>query len=197
MGMQRAPHGVRGELFFKQVAGCAKGHSLTQQKNSFGPQLADLGVRAEPRHIVQSIVEPDAHIVEGFAQLVIETKHGKVHPGVLIEESGLAVTLGLAELQKPETKTPADKKPETKKTAVEKPEPEAVKPSVAKDSKFALDLKAELPRIVVAQPRLRHRSRQRIRPGLLSAGSQECGRSQARRVAAARLRRDAARRQRL
>lgn len=85
----------RGELLFKQVAGCAKCHSLTQQKNSFGPQLGDVGLRAEPRHIVQSIVDPDAHITEGFSQLVIETKEGRVHSGVLIEESGLALTLGL------------------------------------------------------------------------------------------------------
>jgi putative membrane-bound dehydrogenase-like protein len=172
-----------GELFFKQVAGCAKCHSLNQGKNSFGPQLADIGARAEPRHIIQSIVEPDAHIVEGFSQLVIETKDGKVLTGVLIEESGLAVTLGSptaerlviprdkiesrtttkksamppfdrqltptqvadivaflltqkakpAELQKPETKKPADKKPE----------PEAVKPIVAKESKFAFDVRAD------------------------------------------------------
>lgn len=85
----------RGEAFFKQVAGCAKCHSLTQQKNSFGPQLSDIGLRAEPRHILQSIVDPDAHITEGFSQLILETKEGKVHSGVLIEESGLALVLGL------------------------------------------------------------------------------------------------------
>jgi len=90
----------RGELFFKQVAGCAKCHSLSQQKNSFGPQLSDIGARAEPRHILQSIVDPDAHIVEGFSQLVIETKDEKVHSGVLIEESGLSVTLGLPTAQR-------------------------------------------------------------------------------------------------
>ncbi len=90
----------RGELFFKQVAGCAKCHSLSQQKNSFGPQLADIGARAEPRHILQSIVDPDAHVTEGFAQLVIETKDEKVHTGVLIEESGLSVTLGLPTAQR-------------------------------------------------------------------------------------------------
>jgi len=97
-GLEHLPKGDirRGELFFKQVAGCAKCHSLSQQKNSFGPQLSDIGARAEPRHIVQSIVDPDAHIVEGFSQMVIETKDGKVHSGVLIEESGLAVTLGLS-----------------------------------------------------------------------------------------------------
>lgn len=97
-GLEQLPKGDvrRGELYFKQVAGCAKCHSLTQQKNSFGPQLSDIGARAEPRHIVQSIVDPDAHITEGFSQLVIETKEGKVHSGVLIEESGLALTLGLS-----------------------------------------------------------------------------------------------------
>jgi len=96
-GLEHLPKGnaKRGELFFKQVAGCAKCHSLNQQKNSFGPQLSDIGARVEPKHIVQSIVEPDAHIVEGFSTLVIETTSGKVHSGVLIEESGLAVTLGL------------------------------------------------------------------------------------------------------
>lgn len=96
-GLEQLPKGNarRGELLFKNVAGCAKCHSLTQQKNSFGPQLSDVGARAEPRHIVQSMVDPDAHIVEGFSQLVIETTEGKIHSGVLIEESGLAVTLGL------------------------------------------------------------------------------------------------------
>ncbi len=184
-GLEQLPKASvrRGEVFFKQVAGCAKCHSLTQQKNSFGPQLADIGARAEPRHIVQSIVEPDAHIVEGYSQLVIETKDGKVHSGVLIEESGLAVTLGLPTAERlviPREKiesrmtskksampsfdrvlTPSQvadvaaflmtqkakpaelQKPETKKPAEKKPEPGAVKPSVANDSKFALDLNAD------------------------------------------------------
>ncbi|MFM7149764.1 MAG: DUF6807 family protein [Gemmataceae bacterium] len=86
---------AQGELLFKQVAGCSKCHSLTQQKNSFGPQLSDIGARAEPGHILQSILNPDAHITEGFTQLVIETKDGKVHAGVLMEESDLNLTLGL------------------------------------------------------------------------------------------------------
>lgn len=173
----------RGEVYFKQVAGCAKCHSLSQQKNSFGPPLADIGVRAEPRHIVQSIVEPDAHIVPGYAEIVIETKEGKIHSGVLIEESGLAVTLGLPTAErltipreKIESRTTSKKspmpsfdrtltpgqvadvaaflmtqkakpaelqKPATNKPADQKAEPEAVKPNVAKDSKFALDLKAD------------------------------------------------------
>jgi putative membrane-bound dehydrogenase-like protein len=100
-GLEHLPkaNARRGEAYFHQVAGCAKCHSLTQQKNSFGPQLSDIGARAEPRHIVQSIVEPDAHITEGFSQLRIETKDGKVHTGVLMAESGLNVTLGLPSLQ--------------------------------------------------------------------------------------------------
>lgn len=100
-GLEHLPqaHVRRGEAYFHQVAGCGKCHSLTQQKNSFGPQLSDIGARAEPKHIVQSIVDPDAHITEGFSQLRIETKDGKVHTGVLMAESGLNVTLGLPSWQ--------------------------------------------------------------------------------------------------
>ncbi len=97
-GLERLPAGDvrRGELLFKQVAGCAKCHSLEpQNKNPVGPQLSDIGLRAVPKHIIESIVAPDTHITEGFSQLVIETIDGKVYSGVLIDESGLSLTLGL------------------------------------------------------------------------------------------------------
>ena len=98
MGLGQLPKGdaKRGEILFKQVAGCAKCHSLTQQVNSFGPQLSDIGQRANPKHIVESIVQPDAHITEGFSQLLVESTDGKLYSGVLLEESGLSLTLGLS-----------------------------------------------------------------------------------------------------
>ena len=45
-GLEQLPKGNarRGELLFKNVAGSAKYHSLSQQKNSFGPQLSDIRV---------------------------------------------------------------------------------------------------------------------------------------------------------
>lgn len=89
---------VRGELLFghPQGAGCARCHSLNAKVNGFGPALGDIGRRAAVRQIVQSITEPSAVITEGFSQHVVQTADGLIHAGVLLEESGLSVTLGLA-----------------------------------------------------------------------------------------------------
>ncbi|MFM8790973.1 MAG: PVC-type heme-binding CxxCH protein [Solirubrobacterales bacterium] len=86
----------RGELLFRHSlgAGCGKCHSLDEAKNGFGPNLSSIGLRANARHIVQSIVEPSAIIAEGFNQLTVVTDDGKVFSGVLLEESGLTLSLG-------------------------------------------------------------------------------------------------------
>ncbi|MDA1017587.1 MAG: hypothetical protein O3A00_24400, partial [Planctomycetota bacterium] len=89
---------ARGELLFKHSrgAGCFKCHSLDQAKNGFGPNLSSIGLRSNARHIVQAIVEPSAVITEGFNQLTVVTDAGKVFSGVLLEESGLTLSLGLS-----------------------------------------------------------------------------------------------------
>jgi putative membrane-bound dehydrogenase-like protein len=86
----------RGELLFRHArgAGCVKCHSLDQSKNGFGPNLGSIGLRANARHIVQSIGEPSAVITEGFNQLTVVTNEGQVFSGVLLEESGLTLSLG-------------------------------------------------------------------------------------------------------
>jgi len=86
----------RGELLFRhsQGAGCAKCHSLDQATNGFGPNLSSIGLRANVRHIVESIVEPSAVITEGFKQVNVITDEGNVYSGVLLEESGLSLSLG-------------------------------------------------------------------------------------------------------
>jgi putative heme-binding domain-containing protein len=86
----------RGELLFRhtQGASCAKCHSVDQSKNGFGPNLSSIGLRSNARHIVQSMVEPGAVITEGFNQIKVVTEEGQVYSGVLLEESGLTLSLG-------------------------------------------------------------------------------------------------------
>ncbi len=86
----------RGEVLFRHSlgAGCAKCHSLDQAKNGFGPNLSNVGSRSNARHIVHSIVEPSEIITEGFNQQTVVTDEGKVYSGVLLEESGLTLSLG-------------------------------------------------------------------------------------------------------
>jgi putative heme-binding domain-containing protein len=75
-------------------AGCIACHYIGGRGNHFGPDLTGIGSRAELKHLVQSIIEPSAVITEGFNSQVITTAQG-VQSGVLLEESGLAITLGL------------------------------------------------------------------------------------------------------
>ena len=51
-------------------------------------------MRANARHIVQSMIEPSEVITEGFNQLTVLTDAGLVYSGVLLEESGLTLSLG-------------------------------------------------------------------------------------------------------
>lgn len=90
--------GKRGELLFKHPkgAGCVKCHGWIEGTMCIGPGLAGMGSRSTLKHIVQSIVEPNAVITEGFQQQSIMTNESQVYSGILIEESGLSVTLGLS-----------------------------------------------------------------------------------------------------
>ena len=92
---------ARGAALFQQPggAGCYACHQIHGFGNAFGPDLSEIGMTGDARHPVQSILEPNAVITEGFNLVVIETGGG-THAGVLLEESGLAVTLGLPDGQR-------------------------------------------------------------------------------------------------
>jgi len=76
--------------------GCYACHRLENHGNAFGPDLATLSKRSTAQHTIQSILEPNAVITEGYNQVNIET-HEESLSGILIEESGLSVSLGLAD----------------------------------------------------------------------------------------------------
>lgn len=87
----------RGEWLFHAPggAGCSRCHRIDGAGNVFGPDLANLGERASARHVVQSILAPNAVITEGFLLQTVTTSEVEVS-GILLEESGLSLTLGLA-----------------------------------------------------------------------------------------------------
>ncbi len=98
MALIPAGNSARGAWLFhdRAGAGCFNCHQLSAHGNAFGPDLSALGARATPPHIVASMLDPNAVITEGFNLHTIQTSDGE-QSGVLLEESGLAVTLGLAD----------------------------------------------------------------------------------------------------
>jgi putative membrane-bound dehydrogenase-like protein len=83
----------RGEALFFHSAACATCHRVGDRGINFGPDLTNLGVRMEPKYVVQSILEPNAVITEGFSARLIEAK-GESHFGVLLS-TGSTVRLGV------------------------------------------------------------------------------------------------------
>jgi len=84
----------RGEALFFHSAACATCHRVGNRGINFGPDLTNLGARMEPKYVVQSILEPNAVITEGFAAHTVEAG-GKSHFGVLLS-TGSIVRLGVA-----------------------------------------------------------------------------------------------------
>lgn len=88
----------RGEGIYFAQAGCANCHRVGQRGTNFGPDLTNLSNRLEPRFIVQSILEPNAVITEGFAAHTVQAD-GRGYFGILLEEDGKALKLGLVDGQ--------------------------------------------------------------------------------------------------
>lgn len=55
-------------------AGCFNCHRLGEHGNSFGPDLNGIAQRTNARHVIESILAPNAVITEGFNTLLVETK---------------------------------------------------------------------------------------------------------------------------
>jgi putative membrane-bound dehydrogenase-like protein len=92
-----AADATRGsELFFAPNGpGCSLCHRVGNRGNPFGPDLTGIGSRAEPRHLAQSILDPNAVITEGFNAHVVETSDAQ-YSGMLLEETGTVLKLALA-----------------------------------------------------------------------------------------------------
>lgn len=94
---------ANGEQLFKQqtigsanAPGCITCHSLESGVTLVGPAQHDVGLRSEERaealgitqeeYLRQSIVEPNAYIVEGFAEGLMYQNYGEELPEPVIDD---------------------------------------------------------------------------------------------------------------
>ena len=86
---------ARGEALFlaNGGAGCAACHTMNGRGHAFGPDLTGAGDRFDARHLIDSMLNPNAIITEGFAMMSVTMKTGGPQTGVLREQSSLHLTL--------------------------------------------------------------------------------------------------------
>jgi len=84
----------RGEtIFFDAKASCAVCHQVRGRGRAFGPDLSAIGGRADARQIIESILDPNANVIEGYRVSVITLNDGEQLEGMIHGETGNSLKL--------------------------------------------------------------------------------------------------------
>lgn len=74
---------VRGEAVYRQARlQCVRCHAIGQSGGIIGPNLVSLGGSSTPEYILQSLIDPNAKLKEGFQTLAVLTDDGRVISGL-------------------------------------------------------------------------------------------------------------------
>lgn len=86
---------VRGRALFlnAQRLACGRCHTTDGSGGKPGPDLAAVGDEFSRRDLVESILEPSAHIAVGYGTTIVKTRHGDVIDGVVKDASADEVIL--------------------------------------------------------------------------------------------------------
>lgn len=82
----------KGAELFRQQS-CVNCHSYANGQQPRGPHLVDIGRRYRPEELVESIVNPNRRIAQGFDTWAFVMASGKVYTGFVVLESAETVTL--------------------------------------------------------------------------------------------------------
>ncbi len=80
-------------IFFSETSKCATCHKVQGQGGEVGPELSQIGGKFDRTHLIESILDPSAEILQGYHTTVVETKAGRIYNGIVKAESPMAVTL--------------------------------------------------------------------------------------------------------
>jgi len=87
-----------GEAIFRRTElGCMKCHSIGPAGGKVGSNLVSLGATAQLDYIIESLLDPNAKVKEGFHTIVVATEAGQVYSGVKSRESETHIYLRDAE----------------------------------------------------------------------------------------------------
>lgn len=73
------------EIYLRQ--GCGACHSVSAGEVMKGPFMGQIGSIMNREQIIESIINPNASISQGFASVEVRTKNGDTHVGFITEES--------------------------------------------------------------------------------------------------------------
>jgi|GEM_PF-3196239 len=94
VAMNSGGNAKRGKaVFAAATAQCALCHKVHGQGGDVGPDLSQIGGKFDRTHLIESILNPSAEILQGYQSTLIETKSGRVFTGIVKSESAETVVL--------------------------------------------------------------------------------------------------------
>jgi putative heme-binding domain-containing protein len=85
---------ARGEAVFRRKdLSCLKCHSIAGAGGQVGPDLVSIGASAQIDYLVESILEPNKAIKEGYHSLVVATREGRLYTGIKVRETKTELVL--------------------------------------------------------------------------------------------------------
>ena len=100
------------EIFQREVTGCLRCHQIGTQGGNVGPVLTSIGAYAQPAAILESILNPNKDIKQGYETIVLTRSDNTTVAGILQRQSDVATIL-----RDPNDKLIAVPKAEVKSTA--------------------------------------------------------------------------------
>jgi quinoprotein glucose dehydrogenase len=86
---------TRGRAVFlaKTEVSCVRCHKAENQGGDVGPALDGIAAKRDRRHLLESIVQPDAKVDENYRTTVVVTDGGKTVAGIVVSENGTELKL--------------------------------------------------------------------------------------------------------
>jgi len=79
---------ARGEAVFRRKDQlCLKCHAISGAGGQVGPDLASIGASAQVDYLIESILQPNKAIKEGYHSLVVTTSSGRIINGIKVRET--------------------------------------------------------------------------------------------------------------
>ena len=88
---------VHGSKVFFGKGACMACHRIKGKGQNLGPDLSDLGLRAQADYVVRAILDPSADIIEGYQQAHFQMKDGSEVFGMVQGETAKSVKVFLAD----------------------------------------------------------------------------------------------------
>ena len=84
---------AKGEAIFRGGGACVQCHMVNNLGGIQGPALDSVGLTSDRALLLESILNPNAKITEGFGTIMITTKGGESFAGILKSEKGGKIEL--------------------------------------------------------------------------------------------------------